>query len=109
MSLTVGSPATGKVVVRAGHETVEGRLRARVDITDSGPGIPEHLLGRLFEPFYTTRATGTGLGLAVVKRFVDAHGGEVKVTSRAAHRHSPDVSTARAVGHPSGACGRLHG
>ena len=45
--------------------------------TDTGPGVPEHQQDQLFEPFYTTRASGTGLGLAVARAVARAHGGEL--------------------------------
>jgi two-component system sensor histidine kinase PilS (NtrC family) len=54
---------------------------ATLSVTDDGPGIPEATLGRIFTPFFTTKASGTGLGLAVVQRIVDAHGGSVEVDS----------------------------
>ncbi len=48
-------------------------------VEDSGPGVAESDLPHLFEPFYTTRRSGTGLGLATVQRVVEAHGGDVRV------------------------------
>lgn len=48
-----------------------------VFIADKGPGIPKENLGQVFEPFFTTRSQGTGLGLAVVKSVAQAHKGEV--------------------------------
>ncbi len=50
-----------------------------ISVTDSGPGIERHLLPRIFDPFVTTKANGTGLGLPMVKRTVNAHGGIVTV------------------------------
>jgi two-component system sensor histidine kinase FlrB len=49
-------------------------------VDDDGPGIPPALLGRVFEPFFTTRTQGSGLGLAVAKQVVEAHGGEIEAT-----------------------------
>ncbi len=83
--------ATGKgarVVVRTGrpgvHELPGGagiESPVSLAVSDNGPGIPEHLRARLFEPFVTGRVGGTGLGLAIVQRAVDAHRGLVLVDS----------------------------
>lgn len=54
----------------------------RITFSDEGPGIPENEQARVFEPFYTTRATGSGLGLSVVKDCAEAHGGSVELSSR---------------------------
>ena len=59
------------------------RPHARIIISDSGPGIPADLRDRVFQPFFTTKATGTGLGLAVVKRIVDGHGGSIVIADKA--------------------------
>lgn len=53
----------------------------RLRVSDDGPGVPEAALPRLFEPFFTTRPQGTGLGLSVVKAVADAHGGNVAVAT----------------------------
>jgi two-component system nitrogen regulation sensor histidine kinase GlnL len=62
-----------------------GRTRplARIAILDNGPGVPESMLPRLFTPFATSKAQGTGLGLAVSRRIVEAHGGRIEVRNRA--------------------------
>ncbi len=56
----------------------------RLTVEDSGPGIPPENVGRIFAPFFTTRKGGRGLGLAVVHRAVEAHGGAVYVEELAA-------------------------
>ncbi|MCB9832943.1 MAG: response regulator [Planctomycetes bacterium] len=65
-------------------ELRELRVRARreqvvtiLEIEDTGPGIPDELRDKIFEPFYTTKTRGTGLGLALATRIVDEHGGAV--------------------------------
>ena len=52
-----------------------------IDIRDNGPGVPESLTPKLFEPFVTTRAKGTGLGLALVAKLVGDHGGTIEFDS----------------------------
>ena len=48
-------------------------------VEDNGPGFPDHLMAKLFEPYATTKPKGTGLGLAIVKRIVDDHQGHIEV------------------------------
>jgi signal transduction histidine kinase len=57
-----------------------GRVRARFE--DNGPGIPDDEVAWLFQPFRTKRQGGTGLGLALVHRIVESHGGEIRVDGR---------------------------
>ncbi len=69
----VGPGGTVRVSVRGLLE------RVNVKVEDDGPGVAESDRARIFEAFYTTRATGTGLGLAVVRRVLDAHRASVSV------------------------------
>jgi two-component system NtrC family sensor kinase len=70
----MGGRGTVRVAVRDGADV------AQIDVEDDGPGIPPDVLDHLFEPFFTTRHRGTGLGLPIVKRDVEAHGGDVTVS-----------------------------
>jgi len=73
----IASPEGGEVTVGIRRE--EGMLRICVE--DRGVGIPDDDLPRIFEPFFTTREKGSGIGLAMAKRAVDAHGGTITVES----------------------------
>ena len=69
-----------------GNGSVELRLKENsnniiLEIEDSGPGISSNNLEKIFEPLFTTKQSGTGLGLASVKSIIDAHGGTIHVTS----------------------------
>ena len=55
-----------------------------VEVTDSGGGISQDVRARLYEPFFSTKAQGTGLGLSMVKQIIDAHEGTIEVESQAA-------------------------
>jgi len=73
-----------------------GRPHVRVTVADSGVGIsPEHL-PRLFQPFFTTKQHGTGLGLPITRRIVEAHAGQITVESR------PNEGTTIRVSLPAG-------
>lgn len=68
-------PGGGRVLVRA-HETAAG---VRLAVADDGPGIGAADAHRLCDPFFTTRAEGTGLGLALVQRVAELHGGSLEL------------------------------
>ncbi|RKH89199.1 sensor histidine kinase, partial [Corallococcus praedator] len=68
----------GRVEVRLDVD-VDAAGGARVAVSDSGPGVTEEARARLFEPFFTTRPGGTGLGLAVSQAIAEAHGGHIDV------------------------------
>jgi signal transduction histidine kinase len=67
------------VVVRSPDGKGGPRRAVEVAVEDTGSGIPEADLPRVFEPFYTTRTKGTGLGLAICKQIAEAHGGAIRV------------------------------
>lgn len=63
-------------------ETRQGRAKTiEIIIKDTGKGISETDLGRIFDPYYTTKASGTGLGLAIVHKIIEDHGGQISVSS----------------------------
>jgi signal transduction histidine kinase len=69
----------GSLYVRTRRQ--EGRIV--VEVKDNGVGIPEHVLTRIFDPFYTTKEGGTGLGLPITQQIVAEHGGELTAESSA--------------------------
>jgi signal transduction histidine kinase len=74
----VSSNGGGRVVVR----TRGARGRVEVAVEDDGVGIAHEQLPRLFEPFFSTKKGGTGLGLALTQQIIQDHGGEIHVASR---------------------------
>ncbi len=62
--------------------TRQGAEALAISIRDNGPGLSEEQTRRIFEPFYTTKTKGTGLGMAVVQRILEAHGGAVSIAPR---------------------------
>jgi len=78
------APAGGDVSVRVRAVGTPGANAAplvEVVIADTGPGIPRSHLGRLFVPGFTTKETGSGVGLAIAERVVSAHHGRIMVDS----------------------------
>jgi len=63
-------------------ESKEEDENVSISIRDSGVGMPKKVIEKLFTPFFTTKAKGGGLGLAICKRIVEAHGGSISVESR---------------------------
>jgi signal transduction histidine kinase len=72
------SVSTKKINIPSGDENVEIR------VADNGNGIPKEVLGKIFQPFFTTKPTGqgTGLGLSLSYDIIKAHGGDIKVDSK---------------------------
>jgi two-component system sensor kinase FixL len=69
----INGPGTIRVAVSANGAT------CRITVTDSGPGIPTEVRQKLFTPFFTTKARGTGLGLSTARRFIEAQGGTIAI------------------------------
>lgn len=63
-------------------QTDHGTEEVWVSVADTGGGIPQEQINRIFEPFYTTKKKGTGLGLMIVQRIVREHGGRIELDSR---------------------------
>ncbi len=77
------APKDGRVEVRVATRCGDsGCQHVELLVEDNGPGIPEELLGRLFEPYVTSKPKGTGLGLAIVKKIVEEHGGMLAAHNR---------------------------
>jgi signal transduction histidine kinase len=81
-------PHGGAITITVSDHTehsVPGRRNdaIRVEIADTGPGIPEENLVKVFDPFFTTKESGTGLGLSIVYGIVGTHGGEIEIKSPA--------------------------
>ncbi len=71
-------PAGGKLTLAL----ASARKRVCLIVKDNGSGIAPELLGKIFDPYFTTKGSGTGLGLALVDKIIRAHGGEIQVHSR---------------------------
>jgi PAS domain S-box-containing protein len=72
----------GEISVRTGLVSLDGSEVAEIAVEDTGHGLPVDAEEEIFRPFYTTKSKGTGLGLANVKRIVEAHGGWVEAGNR---------------------------
>lgn len=71
-------PNGGDLIIKA-YKTDS---KIRIDVIDSGEGIPSERIDRLFDLFYSTKENGTGLGLSIAKRIIDLHNGEIMVQSQ---------------------------
>ncbi len=71
-------PDEGKLTI---DTTKKGNL-LEIEIADTGGGIPDEAIGKIFDPLFTTKAKGIGLGLAVCKSIIDRHGGHIEVKSK---------------------------
>jgi two-component system sensor histidine kinase PilS (NtrC family) len=75
-------PDGGEMSVGARHVPGAGGGRLKIWVSDTGVGIPEADLSHIFEPFFSTKPEGSGIGLALVYRVLEEHGGQIEVQSR---------------------------
>jgi signal transduction histidine kinase len=74
-------PGNGWLVIATRQSRVDGRESVVVEIADTGVGMDRDALTKIFEPYFSTKATGTGLGLTIAKRNVELIGGRIDVRS----------------------------
>jgi nitrogen fixation/metabolism regulation signal transduction histidine kinase len=75
-------PQQAQVTLKTEYSATSQRVR--LIVRDNGAGFPDNILKRAFEPYVTTKAKGTGLGLAVVKKIADEHGARIDISNRVA-------------------------
>jgi PAS domain S-box-containing protein len=78
-----------KIELRCAEYQSNGRSAVRIAVRDSGPGLNREQRLKIFEPFYTTKTKGTGLGMAICKRIIEAHGGQIEVGD--CHTHGTEI------------------
>ena len=75
-------PGPGRLTIRTRLSHVDGRRAAVVEVSDTGVGMDAESIARIFEPYFSTKTTGTGLGLTIAKRNVELNGGTIDVRSQ---------------------------
>jgi PAS domain S-box-containing protein len=68
--------------IQCSHTSLNGQSALRVLIRDNGPGLNREQKEKIFQPFFTTKSEGTGLGMSISKRIIEAHGGRIQVDSK---------------------------
>ncbi|HLP92905.1 MAG TPA: ATP-binding protein [Saprospiraceae bacterium] len=79
-ALTSAETAAPRITLRAGADP---KGKTFIEVEDNGPGIASELLDEVFIPFFTTKATGTGVGLSISRQIMQLHGGDIRVSSAA--------------------------
>jgi signal transduction histidine kinase len=72
-------PDGGKVMVKTSHNPLANSIQ--IEMADSGKGVDEEVMEKIFNPFFTTKPRGTGLGLAITKQLMEQHGGDIRVSN----------------------------
>ena len=75
-------PGTGRLAVVSRQSSAGGQPAIVVEVTDTGVGMDQEALNKIFEPYFSTKATGTGLGLTIAKRNIELNGGTIAVASQ---------------------------
>jgi signal transduction histidine kinase len=75
-------PNGGTLLVAASRSQRNGSERLELSVSDTGTGVPQEDLDKMFEPYFSTKEHGTGLGLAIARKAVEEHGGEIRAERR---------------------------
>jgi signal transduction histidine kinase len=78
-------PDPARIEVLCSAAELDARPAVRLAVRDNGPGLTPEQRQRIFEPFFTTKTKGTGLGMAIARRIVEAHGGTIGAASAPGH------------------------
>ena len=71
----------GELLIKTSKLVERGKDMVSIEISDTGIGIPESEVAKIFQPFYSMKEKGTGMGLAICQRIIDSHDGEILVES----------------------------
>lgn len=90
-------PSGGTILAEISRRDEDGREGVLLELSDSGSGMDPATLSRALDPFFTTRPSGTGLGLPIVQRVVQAHGGRVELRSQSGRGTTVEIWLPRAT------------
>ncbi len=85
MQSITGGPRN--LLIRTQHDGAQ----AQVTVIDSGIGVPQQHIKRMFEAFFTTKSSGMGMGLSICRSIIEAHGGRIRASSAGTRRHHPRI------------------